>query len=205
MIDGRSGKAPEAAVKSMPHASNIGMGRTIIIVITSVALTITTGETQSGGNGCCPQSTDGWMLFEDSNRRLPDFWWADSVIVEAIDVCSHGIHFFFVSEEDGQPRYVALVIVKPSRELFETRVLRKLGDAPLMTRLERATRRYTDLVTTLEQLFDVGFVPEGRIDFMNRPLEEYPIIFPCRRLTLRWQATEIKLRGYLDVYMTMFS
>lgn len=189
----------------MARASNIRTGRTFIIVVTSVALTMTAGETRSTLRGCCPQTTDGWVLFEDGNRRVPDFWWADSVIVRAIDVCSHGIHFFFVSKEDGQPRYVTLVIVKPTKELFETRVLCRWGDAPLATRLERATKRYAELVATLEKLFGVRLCPEGRIDFTGRPVPEFPIISQPRGLTLRWQGTEIKLRGYLDVYMTMFS
>jgi hypothetical protein len=189
----------------MARGSDIWTGRAFIIVVTSVALALTIGETKSTLRGCCPQTTDGWVLFDDNNPRVPDFWWADSVIVRTIDVCSHGIHFFFFSEEDGQPRYVALVIVKPTRELFETRVPCRLGDASLATRLERATRRYADLVATLERLFEVRFSPEGRIDFVNRPLPEFPIISQPRGLTLRWRGTEIKLRGYLDVYMTMFS
>ncbi len=179
--------------------------RTVGAALSAVALTAPTGNSQPSDQGCCPQSTLGWLLFEDSNRRVPDFWRLDSVVVDVIEVCRHGVNFFFVSEEDGQPRYVALVIVKPNRELYETRVIHRVGDAPIEVRLERAHRGYADLVAGLERLFSAGFTPQGRVDFTNRPLEERPLISPCRGLTLRWGGTEIKLRGYLDVYMTMFS
>jgi hypothetical protein len=163
------------------------------------------GHAQTRHRGCCPQSSDGWVLFEDSNPRVPDFWRRDSVVVDAVDVCRHGINFYFLSEEDGQPRYVALIIVKPTRELYETRVIRRVGDPPLETCLERAQQKYADLVAALEQFFEVGFTPEGQIDFKEYPLGDRPAISPCRGLTLRWRGSVIKLRGYLDVYMTMFS
>ncbi len=160
---------------------------------------------QAEEGGCCPQSSRGWVLFEDDNRRVPDFWKRDSVVVDVIDVCRHGVNFYFVSEEDGQPRYVALVFVKPSRELFETRVIRRVGDPPIETRLQRACQRYTELLANLERFLDVRLNPEGRLDFTNRPFEERPVISRRRGLSLRWRGGEIDLRGYLDVYMTMFS
>ena len=168
-------------------------------------LTASTGNAQPGNEGCCPQSSDGWVLFEDSNRRVPDFWRRDSVVVDVIDVCRHGVNIFFLSEEDGQPRYVALVIVRPTRELYETRVVARVGDRPLEERLELADRKYAGLLTSLGMLLGVAFSPEGRIDFTNRCLADRPLLSPCRGLTLRWRGREIELRGYLDVYMTMFS
>jgi hypothetical protein len=176
-----------------------------VIVTSSIALVAAIGNAQSMRKGCCPQSTDGWLLFQDSNHRVPDFWRRDSVVVDIVDVCPHGINFYFVSEEDEQPRYVALVIVKPSRELYETRAIHRIGDPPIDVRLERARVKYADLVSTLERLFGVRFSPEGRIDFTNRPVDGRPVISPCRGLTLRWRGNVIELRGYLDVYMTMFS
>ena len=177
----------------------------VVIVCSTLALTATNGSAQSKETGCCPQVSSEWLLFEDSNPRVPDFWRRDSVVVDVIDVCRHGINFYFFSEEDGQPRYVALIIVKPTRRLFETRVLRRVGDAPLEVRLERAHRKYAELLATLEQLFAVRFSGGVRIDFTNHPLGDRPLISPCRGLTLRWRGTEIQLRGYLDVYMTMVS
>jgi hypothetical protein len=145
------------------------------------------------------------VLFEDSNPRVPDFWKRDSVVVDVVEVCRHGVNFYFISEEDGQPRYVALVIVKPSRQLFETRVIRRVGDPPLETRLERACARYVELTENLERLLGVRLTPQGRLDFTNRPFEERPVISRRRGLSLRWRGGEFDLRGYLDVYMTMFS
>lgn len=147
----------------------------------------------------------GWMLFDDGNHCLPDFWHADSVVVSSISVCSHGVHFFFISEENGQPRYVALAIVKPTRELFETRIPCRLGDPPIDTRLKRAAERYAALASTLEKLFGVPFSPRGGIDFTDRRKADRPAIFPSQGLRLRYHGTETELRGYLDVYMTMFS
>ena len=184
-----------------PRTNTVGF----VALFFAAGLTVELGNTQPKDEGCCPQSSDGWLLFEDSNPRVPDFWRRDSVVVDVIDVCRHGINFYFVSEEDGQPRYVALVIVKPSRELYEKRVIRRVGDPPLETRLERAQRSYADLVAALEQLFEIACSPEGRIDFTNRPFGGRPVISRCRGLTIRWRGNEIKLRGYLDVYMTMFS
>jgi hypothetical protein len=184
-----------------PRTKTVGL----FTVLLAAGLRLEIGNAQPGDNGCCPQSSDGWLLFEDSNPRVPDFWRRDSVVVDVIDVCRHGINCYFVSEEDGQPRYVALIIVKPSQELYETRVIRRVGDTPLETCLERAQRNYADLVAALEQLFEIAFSPEGRIDFTNHTLESRPVISRCRGLTIRWRGNEVKLRGYLDVYMTMFS
>ena len=177
----------------------------MVVVLLAVALTAAIGAAESGERGCCPQSTRGWMLFDDGNRRVPDFWWSDSVSVEAIDVCSHGINFYFVSEEDGQPRYVALIIVKPTQLLYETRVPCALGDEPLNKRLERAQEKYNVLVTSIERLFNTRFCPEGRVDFVQCPLGDRPVISLCRGLVLCWRHGTVELRGYLDVYMTMFS
>lgn len=183
-------------------------GRKAVGVIAVLFLTAVTAAVESsgaGGNGCCPQSGGGWMLFEDSNPRVPDFWKRDSVVVDVIEVCRHGVNFYFISEEDGQPRYVALVFVKPSRDLFETRVPRRAGDPPIEERLERARARYVDLLTNLERLLGANIVPEGRLDFTNRPFDERPVISRRRGLSLRWRGGEFDLRGYIDVYMTMFS
>jgi hypothetical protein len=184
-----------------PRAGTAGLVTALLVG----GLTAENASPQSGNNGCCPQSSGGWVLFEDCNPRVPDFWKRDSVAVDVIEVCRHGINFYFVSEEDGQLRYVALIIVKPTRELYETRVIRKIGDPPLEIRLERAKQKYVELVSTLGQLFGVAFCPEGRVDFTKHPLESRPLISPTSGLTLRWRGSEVKLRGYLDVYMTMFT
>ena len=188
----------------MPSRTTVWVTRMMAVSVATVAPAEGAGECSPRG-ACCPQTTHGWVLFEDANRRVPDFWYADSVVVSVVEVCRHGINFMFVSEEDGQPRYVALVVVRPTLELFETRVPCRLGDAPIETRVARAKEKYENLVTTLEGLFGVVFHPEGRIEFANRPFDDRPLISPCRGLTIRWRGAEIELRGYLDVYMTMFS
>ncbi len=78
------------------------------------------GPTTLGGVPClvpdcfCPQSSSGWMLFEDSNRDAPDFWWRDSLEVQEVKVCSHGITFLFLAEEEETLYLVALMFAHPS-------------------------------------------------------------------------------------------
>ncbi len=155
--------------------------------------------------GCCPQTGLGWVLFKDSNPRAPDFWCQTPVVVEAIEVCPHGIHFFFVAEEDNQTRYIALVVVKPTRELFETRVRVTLGDPSSDTWLRMQEESYTELLEQLDFMFERDLSHGGRLDFTHEPPCQWPIITPVPNLILSWRGVDYKMRGYLDVYMTLFT
>ena len=178
----------------------------LIIMLTLLMLVNPTAPGAEGEIGaCCPQTGLGWMLFQDSNPRAPDFWCQTPVVVEAIEVCSHGIHFFFVAEEDDQTRYVALVVVKPTRELFETRVHRKLGSPSPETWLRKHEEGYAKLLAKLDFMFERDFSHGGRLDFTGGPSSERPTITPVPNLILSWRGVDYKMRGYLDVYMTLFT
>ena len=66
----------------------------------------------------CPMSSGGWVLFVDANRRVPDFWHDDTLVVQEIDVCRHGVSFVFDGRDDGNLYVAALVFVNPSGEAW---------------------------------------------------------------------------------------
>jgi hypothetical protein len=149
----------------------------------------------------CPQSSFGWVLFEDSNRGVPDFWWQDSLEVQQIAVCRHGISFLFLAEEAGNLHVAALVFVNPSEEFLETRLGYKLYDLPFGRDIAHFKKRYSLLLSRLNCLWNGKFEAGGRIDFRSKTPGQRPLIIdPARRLILRWRSEEIELRGYLDVY-----
>lgn len=150
--------------------------------------------TASDGSCTCPQTSRGWLLFADSNTRTPDFWREDEVVVQEIAICRHGIRFLFVAEEDGNPYLMALVFANP---VADTRLYRR----PDWTRL---CSDYSALRTALNGLTDGLLERTGHLDCQGTPWHERPrIMRPWCRLALVWRDREVKLRAYLDVYMTM--
>lgn len=146
------------------------------------------------GSCTCPQTSRGWLLFVDSNTRTPDFWRKDEVVVEEIAICPHGVRFVFVAEEDGNPYLTALVFANP---VADTRLYRRRDWTELCS-------DYSALRTAVGELAGGGLEQAGRLDFRDTPFGNRPrIVQPWRRLALIWRGREIKLRGYLDVYMTM--
>ena len=143
------------------------------------------------------------MLYEDYNRVVPDFWWRTVTLRELV-VCDHGIHFMFNEDQDERPHYVALVIVRPTWELYNTRV-RQFQKGPSELWMRNAENTY---VRMLNELTYVGVQLESghvRIDFSREPEEHCPKISPWNNLRVIWGGVEVELRGYVDVYMTMVS
>jgi hypothetical protein len=149
----------------------------------------------------CPQGSFGWVLFEDSNPGVPDFWWQDSLEVLEITVCDHGINFLFLAEERENLQVAGLVFVNPSEELIETRLGLHPCDPRFCRELEHYRKRYSTLRSEMNRLSDGQLKAGGQIDFWRASRDQRPrIINPLRKLHLRWNGEEIELRGYLDVY-----
>jgi hypothetical protein len=185
------------------------MNRRRLVALATTILLIG-GPTAIGGAPCpvagcsCPQSAFGWVLFEDSNPGVPDFWWQDSLEVLEISVCSHGINFQFLACHDGNLYVTALVFADPNGDIGETRsrfedYCIRTGRTP-----EENGMRYRSLRTALGQIGKGLLETDGIVDFRNSNPEERPVILnPARLLHLRWGDEEIRLRGYLDVFMNL--
>ena len=158
----------------------------------------------SGESRCCPQTSSTWMLLTDPSP-VPSFWWEDSVVVDAIEVCPHGVSLFFSARANSQPRYVSLTIHKPTPELLRKTSPSKLGDPPMEARMRRAESAYGELIAHLSGLSAVDLSQGGRVDLSRIWYRNRPIIVPWRGLTIKWRSTEFMIRGCLDVYYTMFS
>ena len=172
----------------------------LLIATVGFALARDNGHPQTG---CCPKTTDGWILFQDSTPTTPYFWHVESVVVDAVDSCEHGVYFFFFSIEHSEARYVSLVIVKPTRMLYETRVRVRQGDPPLDDRLHKAQTEYGALLKRLDDIFGSELSSGKRLQFDSLYASDSPIINVRRTLALKWRGQTCKLRGYLDVYMTL--
>jgi hypothetical protein len=169
--------------------------RVLTCIAGGVVIAVAAGAEGAPDGPCaCPQTSRGWLLFADSNPRTPDFWQEDEVVVEEIAICRHGIRFLFVADEGGNPYLMALVFANP---VADTRLYRRSD----WTRL---CGEYTALRTALERFSDGALEGTDRLDFQGTPRGERPrIVQPWCRLALVWRDREIKLRAYLDVYMTM--
>ena len=152
----------------------------------------------------CPEDSYGWMLFEDSNPRTPDFWREDSLSVESIVVCPDGVSVIFNADEEGQRRCVALVVMNPSRAFLRARTGSLYGDR-FEEELAHARWRYATLVRDLSEAAGRDLARGGRIDFFGMPRAERPVLRPSRGLVMTWHGEEFRIRGYLDVYMTLIS
>jgi hypothetical protein len=158
----------------------------------------------SEGPCAWPPTTSGWMLFDDSSRRVPDFWWEDSLEVEQICACEHGIHFVFEVEERQNPHLAALVFPKPTPDLVENRLHLQPDGARHERELMRLREKYAALLRGLKGMFPDLLEQPGRLDFRRVDPVDHPwILAPSRKLTLRWNGGEIELRGYLDVYLAL--
>jgi hypothetical protein len=160
-----------------------------------------TGLTSPAPDCTCPQRSFGWVLFEDSNRGVPDFWWQDSLQVKEITICDHGINFLFLTEQHGNQQVAGLIFVNPSAELIETRLGLSPCDPRFRSELEHFRKRYSTLLRELNRMSGGKFETGGELDFWNTESDQKPLIInPARRLILKWRGEEIELRGYLDVY-----
>ncbi|MFN8179222.1 MAG: hypothetical protein U0167_14925 [bacterium] len=152
---------------------------------------------------CCPQQSMGWMLYVDANHGAPDFWWTDSVTVQEIFRCEHGVQFLFVARQQGQPHQAALVFPKPSRTLLADRLNLAPGSAQLESEYAHYAARYVALAKALEDLSGGTLVEGARLSFQDSARGTAPIIVPKSLLVLRWRGQELRLRGYLDVYFSL--
>lgn len=153
----------------------------------------------------CPQTSKGWMLYDDINP-VPDFFDQDKIEVREILICTHGIHFFFFTTQNGREYYTSLIIVKPTIQLYAIRKPprnRKLGCLTLEDRLKRGLERYEWVMGELERVLGDAFGKKSLIQFEDELSP--PIICPPKGLILRWKERELKIRGYLDVYLSVLS
>ena len=149
----------------------------------------------------CPQKSIGWLLFEDKNRSVPDFWKEESVPVEEIYECCHGLNILFTADQDGESRLVALIFVRPSMELVRTRLINRWCDSSHEKKLAFLEERYVALRGGLENIF--GPIGSNMLDFRGR--SKRPAISPRDGLILAWEGKDLELRGYIDVYMSMIN
>jgi hypothetical protein len=159
----------------------------------------------------CPQTSEGWILYDDNSRRVPDFLRSRTdVEVKEILVCEHGMHFFFNATQDGQPYYVSIVIVRPVPALFRTRdsayrhFYRRPGQS-IETRSRCAMRAYEEYVGALRELLGDSFTQFRRIQFVTDGNLSAPRLYVEPPLRLQWRGRTIELRGYVDVYFSAVS
>ena len=113
------------------------------------------------------------------------------------------MNFFFVAEEEGQPHYVALVLVNPTRELYETRVMPGHRSDMIEARLAGAKAEYANMLSMMAREFGDALFETNRLDFRDRPEQSMPSICPGRCMTMKWQGNEFPLLGYVDVYLSL--
>jgi hypothetical protein len=182
------------------------MKRHLVTALATAILILGGPATLTGGSSqapdcLCPQCSFGWVRFEDSNPGVPHFWWQDSLEVQQIKICDHGISFVFLTEDHGNLQMAGLVFPRPSERLIETRLGLSPFDPRFGRELEHFKERYSSLRRELNRLSGGRFRTSGTIDFGNSESAPGPwIINPARKLVLKWGGEEIRLRGYLDVY-----
>jgi len=177
----------------------------VLVVLPAPASAVDPG---CGDSVCrCPLSSFGWTLFRDDNRCTPDFWWADSVTVQQIIVCEHGVQFLFEVDQQGEPRNASLVFPAVTRELLVDRLDLEPGSAMLESEFRHFRKRFDDLTGSLERISGGTLHAGSRMTFPTRgrarPPEAVPVIVPQKRLELLWRGAVLKLRGYLDVYFSV--
>jgi hypothetical protein len=153
----------------------------------------------------CPQSSDGWTLYADSNP-VPDFMYLDQVEVREILICPHGIHFFFIAKQNGQEFFTSLIIVKPTLELYLSRKPprnAKTAGLTLAERVKQGLERYECVLSGLKRVLGDSFGENVLIPLDNELSR--PRIYPKKGLIMEWNGAEMEIRGYLDVYLSMLS
>jgi hypothetical protein len=171
----------------------------VVVAAAAVAAAPALPDGTAAGASCpCPLHSHGALLFEDISRRVPDFWYEDSLEVQEIIICPRGISFIFLGHDEGSLFLSTLVFVNPdgegrpadSQELRSPWVIRHNQD------------QYRSLVESISRITGAapgagGGIIRGGADPGERPR----IIDPVHKLTLRWHGEEVQLRGYLDVYL----
>jgi hypothetical protein len=146
------------------------------------------------------------MLFADESRDVPDFWNSERVEVREISICDHAIQLTFTVNERGSPHLAALVFPMPTRGIVETRLGFPFGTPAYAMELAHLERRYASLDVALRSMSGGSLVRGTRLTFDGPVSSDRPVLLaPSRLLALRWNGTELPLRGYLDVYFTLVS
>jgi hypothetical protein len=154
----------------------------------------------------CPLGFGNWMRFEDSNSspNMPDFWALESLDVDEISICSHGISFVFLTRQNDNLVIASLFFPEPNPEFVESRFAQSgRSKSSLEGDRNRLVDRYNALRWRIEEQFGSAFDEYGRVVFREMESGARPkILDPLNRLALRWSSNEFELRGYLDVYFT---
>lgn len=155
-------------------------------------------------NSTCPQTTFGWMLFRDGNHGVPDFWALESLQVDEISICPHGVHLVFDVDQGGNRHIAALTFPNPSEELIRER----LGLDPTKGRgREQYTLyldRYEELRTNVGAILGASVGDGRQFSFRRLYPESRPLLRHAgHRLELSWKGRTQDLRGYLDVYFVL--
>ena len=154
----------------------------------------------------CPLGFGNWMRFEDSNAspNMPDFWDEESLEVDEISLCSHGISFVFLTRQNDNLVIASLFFPEPTPEFLETRFAHsRRAKSGLEGERIQLMDRYTSLRWRIEEQFGSAFDEYGRVVFREMESGARPkILDPLDRLSLKWNSNELELRGYLDVYFT---
>lgn len=169
---------------------------TLLAVHTAPALV----GTRDAETSCtCPLHSRTALLFEDCSRRVPDFWWEDSLAVQEIVVCSRGISFVFVGHDEGSLFLSVLVFPDPLGDAWDSERHRP----PIPEGRSSDADRYRDLLAALSQAAGYALDTGARFDFGAPSCGPRPcIIDPRREFFLRWRGRSVPLRGYLDVYLS---
>ena len=183
----------------------------VLAALIVLAFNPTLADVSDAGHCYCPQTTKGWMLFDDNSRRVPDFI-RESTDVELreILVCDHGMHFFFNGMDDGRPYYVSFVVVRPVPELFRTRqsaydnFYRGPG-LSIETRSRRAMAAYNGYLDDLRRLLGSDYTEFKHVQFGTDARLAAPRFYVKPPLRVRWRGKTIELRGYVDVYFSAIS
>ena len=172
--------------------------------LVAMLLTVHTAPTLAGipdtETSCaCPLHSRTALLFEDCSRRVPDFWWEDSLAVQEIVVCSRGISFVFVGRDEGSLFLSVLVFLNPFGDAWDSERPRP----PILEGRSPDADRYQALLDALSQVAGYALDAGARIDFGAPSCGPRPcIIDPRREFFLRWRGRSVPLRGYLDVYLS---
>lgn len=174
-----------------------------LVLLLAAARAFAAGPAPVHSDCGCPLSSCGWTLFVDENRGTPDFWWIESVTVDEIIVCEHGVQFLFPALQQGGMHRAALVFPNVSREVLADRLDLEPGGRMLESEFLRVRQRFEDLTGSLEKASG-GKLREGsRMTFPEGNPPASPILSPARRLELLWRGVAMNLRGYLDVYFSV--
>jgi hypothetical protein len=184
---------------------------TVLAALFVLAFNPTLADVRDAGHCFCPQTTTGWMLYDDNSRRVPDAVrnHADVELREIL-VCDHGIHLFFNAVQGGQSYFVAFVIVRPVPELFRTRQSAydhyyRWPGYSIETRSRHAMTAYNGYLGDLRDFLGGSYAEFRHILFRTERHTAPPRLHIGPPLRILWRGNTVELRGYVDVYFSGIS